>query len=74
MLLFRSEEHVARWGAARGLSDTGQALSLEQIWNLARRWYGDRLDPAWRRRSPEEAQRVFDGIGLTGAFWRLLPG
>jgi hypothetical protein len=31
----------------------------------------DRLEPAWRRRSAEEAQSVFSGLGLTDPFWRL---
>ena len=70
MLLFRSEEHVDRWCAARG-SSQGALLSLEQMWGLARAWYGERLAPDWRKRTPEEAQRVLDDLGLAGPFWRL---
>ena len=70
MLLFRSEEHVERWRAERGLPE-GATLSLEQQWRLAQIWYSDRADPDWRRRTPEEAQEVFAGIGLTGSFWEL---
>lgn len=70
MLLFRSEEHVDRWCEARGVS-RGAILSLDEGWRLASIWYADRLEPDWRRRTPEEAQSVFDGLGLTGAFWRL---
>jgi hypothetical protein len=40
---------------------------------VARRWYGDRLDPDWRPRSVERSQRILDEAGLTGEFWRL-PG
>ena len=46
-------------------------MTLEQQWELARRWYSDRLDPDWRRRSPDEAQQVFADCGLTGPFWKL---
>ena len=70
MLLFRSEEHVERWREQRGL-DRGSTMSVEQGWRLGRDWYADRLSPDWRRRTPEEAQRVFEAIGLTGPFWRL---
>ena len=34
-------------------------------------WYGDRLSSEWRRRTPEEAQGVLAGLGLTGDFWEL---
>lgn len=70
MLLFRSEEHLERWREQRGL-DRGATMSVEQGWRLGRDWYADRLSPDWRRRTPEEAQAVFEGIGLTGPFWRL---
>jgi hypothetical protein len=71
MLLFRSEEHVREWARERGVP-IGGTMTTEQGWRLARAWFDDRLDPAWRRRTPEEAQAVFEGIGLTGPFWDLL--
>jgi len=51
-------------------------LSLDQAWALARLWYVDRLNPDWRRRTPEEATAAFASIGLTGEFWSLIdsPG
>jgi hypothetical protein len=70
MLLFRSEEHVDRWSEARGIP-RGALLTLEQGWELARRWYHDRLDPAWRRWTLEEVEVLFAELGLTGPFWRL---
>ena len=70
MLLFRSEEHVDRWSGTRGIPK-GALLTLDQGWELARRWYADRLDPGRRRRTPEEAEAVFAEIGLTGPFWSL---
>jgi hypothetical protein len=70
MLAFRSEAHVERWCEQRGIP-RGAVFSLEQLWRLAHAWYHDRLDPAWRRRTPEEAEALFADLGLTGAFWRL---
>jgi hypothetical protein len=70
MLAFRSESHVDRWCAERGIA-RGASFSLSTAWRLAQAWYPGRLDSAWRRRPPDEAQAVFDGLGLTGAFWRL---
>jgi hypothetical protein len=70
MLLFRSEEHVRRWSELRGIP-IGATLSLDQQWGLARVWYSDRMSPGWHRRTPEEAETVFESIGLTGEFWKL---
>ena len=70
MLVFRSEDHVDRWCEAKGMAP-GAILTIRQLWGLARAWYGDRLSPQWRRRTPEEAEEVFTEIGLTGPFWEL---
>jgi hypothetical protein len=70
MLAFRSEEHVDRWCEAKGMP-RGALLSIRQLWGLARAWYGDRLSEDWRRKTPEEAEAIFEEIGLTGPFWKL---
>ena len=70
MLLFRSEEHLERWREERDLPE-GTTFTVEQQWQLARIWYSDRAEPTWRRRTPEEAQAVFESVGLTGSFWQL---
>ena len=64
---------MARWCAARG-RPVGAVISLETAWALARAWYADRLDPAWRRRTAAEAQALLAGFGLDAPFWRLTPG
>jgi hypothetical protein len=70
MLLFRSEEHVTRWTEERR-AEIGATLTPQQGWQLATAWFEDRLSPEWRRKTPEEARTIFDGIGLTGPFWDL---
>jgi len=49
----------------------GELLPLDHGLALARAWYSDRLDPAWRRRTPAEAEAIFAGVGLRSEFWRL---
>ena len=70
MLLFRSEEHVRRWCETRGLG-RGAVFTPEQLWTVAKRWHGPRLERGWRRLTPTEAEAVFASAGLTGPFWRL---
>jgi hypothetical protein len=49
----------------------GAVLTLDQTWALAKIWYADRLNPAWRRLSPLEATAAFAVLGLSGEFWSL---
>lgn len=70
MLAFRSEVHVDRWREQRCLAP-GAVFSPERMWRLAYEWYKDRLSPEWRRRTPAEAEALFQEIGLTGPFWQL---
>ena len=72
MKLFRSEEALDRWLAARG-GRRGGVLGIEALRTLAARWYGDRLDPRWRPRPLEASQRILADAGLSGPFWRLQP-
>ena len=70
MLLFRSEEEAAAWCRARG-RPVGALVGVGAARELARRWYGDRLDPGWRARTAAESQAILDEVGLTGPAWRL---
>ena len=71
MLLFWSEEHVAKWCRDWKLPP-GEVIPVEKCWRLARAWYGaDRRAPEWRRRSAEEAEALFAELGFTSPFWRL---
>jgi hypothetical protein len=68
MLLFRSEESVEAWCAARGLP-VRPMLSLDQLWVLAREWYENRLTAESRRPGADEMKEIFTRIGLTEPFW-----
>ena len=48
-------------------------LLPELLWELARRWYDDRFELRWRRRTPAERQAILDAVGLSGPFWSLTP-
>jgi hypothetical protein len=66
MRLFRDEEHVRRmW------PEPGAIFTPEQLWVLAQRWYGDRLDPGWKPHSRKRMQADLAAAGLTGPFFRL---
>ncbi len=64
MRLFREEEHVHR-----AYDKPGAIFSPAQLWQLAQRWYGDRLKPDWAPHSRERNQADLAAAGLTGAFF-----
>lgn len=68
MLFFRSEEDATDWKGARNVQ-TGEILSLEQLWDLSQRWYGNRLDKDFHGRSLDQVQEIFRAVGLTSNFW-----
>lgn len=72
MLLFRDGEHAANWRRSKGVLEGG-AMSLETGWRLAQIWYTDKREPGWVRKTLDEAEAVFQSLGLTGEFWRLRP-
>jgi hypothetical protein len=61
MRLLRSEEDVTE----------GATVDLATLLQLARRWYGDRLDPDWRPRTRDQSQAILTEVGLSGPFWQL---
>jgi hypothetical protein len=70
MQIFRSEEDVDAWLKATA-NPPGARFPPQQLWELATRWYDDRFELDWQRRSVAERQRILDAIGLTGEFWHV---
>jgi membrane protein DedA with SNARE-associated domain len=70
MLLFRSEAHVDRWLADRGIGK-GAVFGIQTGFRLGKLWYADRLRRGWKPHTDEEAESIFEACGLTGGFWTL---
>jgi hypothetical protein len=68
MNLFRSEEHIQKWLGGRA---GGATISIVKLSELAHAWWSDRLAHDWKPHTLEQNQKILDGLGLTGAFWRL---
>jgi hypothetical protein len=50
---------------------SGGLIDLETLHELAKDWYGDRLDPDWRPRTAEQSQAILDRHLGGGEFWSL---
>ena len=69
MLFFRSEESLNEWLETKKAAH-GATLSTDQVWVLSQLWYHNRLSPEYHGRTMEQAQEIFEGLGLTDPFWR----
>jgi hypothetical protein len=70
MLLFQSEEWIDKWCKRNNLA-RGEVLTLQQVWELSKRWYQDRLSLEYHGRSIEQVAEIFRQAGLTSTFWKV---
>ena len=68
MLLFQSEEWIAKWCNRNNL-ERGEVLSVAQVWELSKLWYQDRLSLDYHGRTIEQVAEIFKQAELTSAFW-----
>lgn len=68
MLLFRSEEWVDKWCKRNDL-ERGEMLNIQQVWELSKLWYGNRMSLEYHGRSMEQVAEVFRQAGLMSKFW-----
>lgn len=68
MLLFQSEEWVDKWCKRHSL-ERGEMLSIQQVWELSKLWYGNRMSLEYHGRSLEQVAEVFKQAGLMSKFW-----
>jgi hypothetical protein len=69
MLFFRSEETLNEWLKAKRAA-RGATLSMQQVWELSKRWYHNRLSPEYHGRTIEQIQEIFREVGLIDPFWQ----
>lgn len=70
LLPFHTERQIDAWSERHGLS-RGKAVPIQQAAALARAWYGRHAERDYRKWTPQEAQKIFAEVGLTGEFWAL---
>lgn len=68
MLLFQSEEWVDKWCKRNNL-ERGEMLSIQQVWELSKLWYGNRMSLEYHGRSMEQVAEIFKQAGLKSNFW-----
>lgn len=70
MLYFRDEQQVDDWCEQHQIPK-GDVQPISKVWSFARKWYGNHLDPEWKKWTSEEAKAIFDEFDLTHPVWQL---
>jgi hypothetical protein len=68
MLLFQSEAWIYKWCKRNSLA-RGEVLTLDQVWELSKLWYQDRMSIDYHGRSMEQVAEIFMQVGLRSEFW-----
>lgn len=68
ILFFSTDAQIDAWCARHGFPH-GDVVEIGTGLALANAWFGDYLQPTWRRKTPEEARQVFRSLGLDSEFW-----
>ena len=67
---FRAVADIDGWCERHGMP-RGEAVPWSQVIALGRAWYGDHLEPTWRKWTTREAVLIFGSVGLRSPFWQL---
>jgi len=68
MLLFRSEEWIDKWCKRNNLK-RGEILTIDQVWELSKLWYHNRLSLEYHGWNAEQVVEIFKQVNLTSKFW-----
>jgi len=70
MLVFENESQIMSWSTKHNIP-IGDIQAIENIWQFSKKWYGNHLNPNWKKWTIEEAKHLFSEFGLHSEIWQL---
>lgn len=70
MLVFKNEYQVNDWVKRHNIPK-GDIQPIGNIWEMSKKWYGNHLNPEWKKWTMEEAKDIFSEFKLTHQIWNL---
>jgi len=70
MLVFENEQQINNWSKKHDIPK-GDFQSIEKIWEFSKKWYGNHLNPNWKKWTIDEARQMFSEFGLVHPIWDL---
>jgi hypothetical protein len=70
MLVFENEQQINAWSKKHKIPK-GDVQPIEKIWNFSKKWYGNHLNPEWKKWTKEEAKQLFQEFDLENKIWQV---
>lgn len=70
MLLFENEKQIDDWCRQHNIAK-GDVQPMSKIWEFSKVWYGNHLNPNWKKWTSEEAAQIFETFGLVSEIWKI---
>ncbi len=70
MLIFENEDQIDKWTRKHNVQK-GDVQPIDNIWNFSKRWYGNHLNPEWKKWTIDEAKKMFKEFNLVHRVWKL---
>lgn len=70
MLLFETKSAVDDWCRKHRIHK-GDIQPITRIWEFSRIWYGNHLNPEWKKWTAAEAKSIFERFQLTSDIWNI---
>jgi hypothetical protein len=70
MLVFKDEQQVDSWTKRHNIPK-GDIQPIDKIWGLSKKWYGNHLNPDWKKWTMKEAKKMFLEFKLKHEVWDL---
>ncbi|MDQ3847264.1 MAG: alkylmercury lyase family protein [Bacteroidota bacterium] len=70
MLVFKDEEQINSWTKRHNIAK-GDIQPISHVWEFSKTWYGNHLNPEWKKWTMEEAKALFTQFNLTNEIWNL---
>lgn len=70
MLLFENMADIDAWSSKHRIPK-GDVQPITNVWEFAKVWYGEHLNPNWKKWTAQEAKNIFTKFGLTGDIWDI---
>jgi hypothetical protein len=70
MLVFKDENQVDSWTKRHNIPK-GDIQPIDNIWKFSKKWYGNHLNPDWKKWTMKEAKDMFSEFNLKHEVWDL---
>lgn len=70
MLLFENESQINLWCKKHRIQK-GDIQPIEKIWEFSKVWYGNHLNPDWKKWTSKEAAEIFKQFNLKNEIWNI---